>query len=151
MQVVALIDEEDGRFGVAFPDFPGCTTTADTLDDAVARAAVVLAFHVEGLAEDGPLPEPRTLDELRKDRKFRFDAKRAMVALVPYEPSARAVRLNITLDESLLSRVDRAAASVGETRSGYLAEAARDRLARLGGTQPNLVTPPRRRPARTHS
>ena len=35
MQVVALIDEEDGRFGVAFPDFPGCTTVATSLDEAV--------------------------------------------------------------------------------------------------------------------
>jgi|SRR5947209_14110329 len=156
MQVVALIDEENGRFGVAFPDFPGCTTTADNLDDAVARAAEVLVFHVEGLAQDGPLPEPRTLDELRKDRQFRADAKRAMVALVPYEPPARAVRLNITLDEGLLSRVDRAAASAGKTRSGYLAEAARQRLAQhslaqLGGTQPELAAAPRRRAVRTRS
>ena len=108
-----------------FPGFPGCTTTADTLDAAVAKAAEVLAFHVEGLAEGGPLPVPRTLEELRKDRQFRA----ALVALVPYAPPARAVRLNITLDESLLTRVDRAAASAGETRSGFLVEAARRRLA----------------------
>jgi predicted RNase H-like HicB family nuclease len=129
MQVVALIDEENGRFGVAFPDFPGCTTTADTPDAAVAKAAEVLAFHVEGLAQDGPLPVPRTLEELRKVRQFRADARNALVALVPYAPPARAVRLNITLDESLLTRVDRAAANAGETRSGFLAEAARRRLA----------------------
>ena len=129
MQVVALVDEENGRFGVAFPDFPGCTTVADSLDRAIAKAAEVLAFHVEGLAEDGPLPVPRTLGELRKDRAFRADAKHAMVALVPYAPPARAVRLNITLDESLLTRIDRAAANVGETRSGYLAGAAKRRLA----------------------
>lgn len=129
MQVVALIDEERGRFGVAFPDFPGCTTTAADLDTAVAKAAEVLAFHVEGLAEDGAVPAPRTLEQLRKDRQFRADARNALVALVPYTPPARAVRLNITLDESLLQRVDRAAASVGETRSGFLAEAARRRLA----------------------
>ena len=129
MQVVALIDEENGRFGVAFPDFPGCTTTAADLDAAVAKAAEVLAFHVEGLAEDGAVPVPRTLERLRKDRQFRADARNALVALVPYTPPARAVRLNITLDESLLQRVDRAAASAGETRSGFLAEAARRRLA----------------------
>jgi len=91
MQVVALIDEENGRFGVAFPDFPGCTTTADTLDTAVAKAAEVLAFHVEGLAQDGPLPVPRTLAHLRKDRQFRTDARTARVAPVPYAPPARAV------------------------------------------------------------
>jgi predicted RNase H-like HicB family nuclease len=148
MQVVALIDEENDRFGVSFPDFPGCTTTANDLDGAVARAAQVLAFHVEGLAEDGPLPQPRTLDELRKDKQFRMDSKNAVVALVPYNPPSRAIRLNITLDEALLGRVDRAAEVAGETRSGYLARAASQRLARLGGTQPDLVAPPRRRSAR---
>jgi len=129
MQVVALIDEDAGQFGVSFPDFPGCTTIGTSLDDAVTRAAEVLAFHVEGLAEDGPLPVPRTLAELRKDKSFRRDVKEALVALVPYAPPTRAVRINITLDESLLERVDRTAESLGETRSGFLATAARKRLA----------------------
>lgn len=129
MQVVALIDEEDGKFGVAFPDFPGCTTVAGSIDEAVVKAAEVLAFHVEGLAEDGPLPVPRTLAVLNKDRAFRSDAKGAMVALVPYDPPSKSVRLNISLDESLLIRVDKAAERAGETRSGFLAAAARKRLA----------------------
>jgi predicted RNase H-like HicB family nuclease len=129
MQVVALIDEEEGRFGVAFPDFPGCTTVARSLDEAIAKAAEVLAFHAEGLAEDGPLPEPRTLGVLRKDRHFRADAKNALVALIPYQPPSRATRINITLDEGLLSRIDTAASALGETRSGFLAAAARKRLA----------------------
>jgi predicted RNase H-like HicB family nuclease len=131
MQVVALIDEEDGRFGVAFPDFPGCTTVGTSLDEAVSKVAQALAFHVEGMAEDGPLPAPRTLSELRKDVEFRRDVKGAMVALVPvpYEPPSRATRVNITLDESLLSRIDSAAESLGESRSGFLVTAARKRLA----------------------
>jgi predicted RNase H-like HicB family nuclease len=129
VQVVALIDEDEGQFGVSFPDFAGCTTIGTSLDDAVTRAAEVLAFHVEGLAEDGPLPVPRTLAALREDKSFRRDAKDALVALVPYAPPTRAVRINITLDESLLERVDRTAESLGETRSGFLAAAARKRLA----------------------
>jgi predicted RNase H-like HicB family nuclease len=129
MQVVALIDEENGRFGVSFPDFPGCTTVADSLDQAVAKAAEALAFHADGLAEDGPLPVPRSLSALRKDAAFRADAKNAVVALVPYTPPSRATRVNITIDESLLGRIDRAAATAGETRSGYLAVAALRRLA----------------------
>jgi predicted RNase H-like HicB family nuclease len=129
MQVVALIDEEEGRYGVAFPDFPGCTTVAKSLDEAVAKAEQVLAFHAEGLAEDGPLPEPRTLAELRKDAEFRRDAKGALVALIPYQPPSRATRVNITLDEGLLTRIDNAASALGETRSGFLAAAARKRLA----------------------
>jgi predicted RNase H-like HicB family nuclease len=129
MQAVALIDHENDVYGVSFPDFPGCTTTAGDLDAAAARAAEVLAFHVEGLAEDGPIPVPRTLQELQADKSFRADAKGAVILLVPYAPPSKAVRLNITLDESLLTRVDQAAQRAGETRSGYLAAAARRRLA----------------------
>jgi predicted RNase H-like HicB family nuclease len=130
MQVVALIHEEDGIFGASFPDFLGCTTVADTIDAILPKAAEALAFHVEGMVEDGlSLPPVRTLAQLRKDPVFREDSAGAMIALVPYAPPARAARINITLDESLLDRVDRAAEAAGETRSGYLAAAARQRLA----------------------
>ena len=86
MQVIALIDEYKGRYGVTFPDFPGCTTTADDLDAAVARAAEVLAFHAEGLAEDGPLPRVRTLAELSKDPEFKDAARSSVAVLVPFAP-----------------------------------------------------------------
>jgi len=129
MQVVALIHEENGVFGASFPDFLGCTTVADSLDAIIPKAAEALAFHVEGMAEDGlSLPPVRNLTQLRKDPMFREDSAGAMIALVPYAPPARAARINITLDESLLERVDRAAEVAGETRSGYLAAAARQRL-----------------------
>jgi predicted RNase H-like HicB family nuclease len=129
MQAVALIDEENGRFGVSFPDFPGCTTVAASLDEAAAKAGEVLAFHAEGLAEDGPLPVPRTLTQLMSDREFREACRRSIAVLVPYAPPARAVRINVTVDESLLARIDRAAEAAGESRSGYLAEASKQRLA----------------------
>jgi predicted RNase H-like HicB family nuclease len=134
MQVVTLIHEENGVFGASFPDFLGCITVADSLDAIIPKAAEVLAFHIEGMIEDGlELPPVRTLAQLRNDPVFRADSVGAMIALVPYAPPARAARINITLDESLLARVDRAAEAVGETRSGYLADAARRRLAEESG------------------
>jgi DNA end-binding protein Ku len=132
MQVVAMIHHEGDAYGVSFPDFPGCTTVADDLDSALAKAAEVLAFHAEGLAEDGPLPRPRSLSELESDPDFCEDAKQAVLVLVPYEPPTRAVRINITLEESLLARIDRSADAASETRSGYRAEAARLRMGMLG-------------------
>jgi DNA end-binding protein Ku len=132
MHVVAMIHHEGGAYGVSFPDFPGCTTVASDLDGAVAKAGEVLAFHAEGLAEDGPLPHPRSLRELESDPDFCEDAKDALLVLVPYEPPTRAVRVNITLEKSLLARVDRSAEAAGETRSGYLAAAARLRMGMLG-------------------
>jgi DNA end-binding protein Ku len=131
MQVVAMIHQQGDAYGVSFPDFPGCTTVADDLDSAIAKAAEVLAFHAEGLAEDGPLPRPRSLSELKGDPNFCEDGKDAVLVLVPYEPPTRAVRINITLEESLLARIDRSADAASETRSGYLAAAARLRMGML--------------------
>src|ERR1043166_7321303 len=71
MQVVALIHEAKGVFGASFPDFIGCTTVANSLDAIIPQAAEALAFHVEGLIEDGPLQIGRTLAQLRKGTIFR--------------------------------------------------------------------------------
>ena len=127
--VIALIHEEAGSFGISFPDFPGCISTADTLDEAVLRGAQALAFHIEGMVGDGEaIPQPRSLAVLRADADFADDFADAVVAAVPIELPGKAVRVNITLDEHLLQAVDRAAAAIGATRSGYLAEAARVKL-----------------------
>ena len=32
MKVYAFVHEEDGSFGISFPDFPGCISTGDTLE-----------------------------------------------------------------------------------------------------------------------
>jgi predicted RNase H-like HicB family nuclease len=126
---IALVHEDDGRFGVSFPDFPGAVTAGASLDDALRRAADTLNFHVAGMIEDGdPLPRVRTLSELRRHKTFRADAKGALLAVIPVELPGRAVRVNISMDERLLAAVDRAAAAAGENRSAFLAKAAKRRL-----------------------
>lgn len=137
MHVVALIHHEGDAFGVSFPDFPGCITVANTLDTAVAKAGEVLAFHAEGLAQDGPLPRPRSLSELNSDPAFLSDKKDALLVLVSYDPPSRAVRINVTVEDSLLARIDRAAEAIGETRSRYLATSAR---LRMGVVNERMIT-----------
>ena len=51
-----------------------------------------------------------------------------MRALVPVEPVGKAMRINITLDASLLARVYRAAGARHTSRSAFLAYAARRAL-----------------------
>lgn len=128
-RVVMLIHGEAGNYGASFPDFPGATTGADDLDALYVKAAEMLAFHVGGLAEDGePIPGIRSLDALRRDPAFREDSADAIVGLIDVDLPGRAVRVNISVEENLLKRIDHAAASVGETRSGFLASAAKARL-----------------------
>jgi predicted RNase H-like HicB family nuclease len=41
------------------PDLPGCVATGGTLEEVEREMRAAIAFHLEGLAEDGePIPEP---------------------------------------------------------------------------------------------
>ena len=131
---IGLIDEENNIFGISFPDFPGCISTAATLDEVILRGHQALALHVEGMIEDKePVPQPRGLAQLKNDAKsgqwFGDELKNAVIVAVPVELPGKAVRVNISVDEHLLDRIDRAAQAAGQSRSAYLAEAARRRIA----------------------
>src|SRR5215216_2897284 len=133
-QVVMIVHEEGGRFGASFPDFPGCTTVARDLDELYRKAAEVVPFHAAGVAVDGVFPKVRSLAELRRDPTFLEEAAdAALIGFVNAELPGRAVRVNVSIEESLLVAIDNAAKDVNETRSGFLATAARSRLAALHG------------------
>jgi predicted RNase H-like HicB family nuclease len=84
---IALVHkDEDSRFGISFPDFPGAVTAAPTLDEALERAGEALARRVEVMAEDGePIPPPSSFAEVIKDNPD------ALPVLVPL-PLARTAR-----------------------------------------------------------
>ena len=121
---IALIHKEAGSdYGVSFPDLPGCISAGSTLDDARAMAAEALSLHLEGLAEDGDaIPEPSSLEEIMASAENRYGV--AILVDPPRAPE-KAVRVNITLPEALLTSIDKHAEAHGQTRSGFLAEAAR--------------------------
>lgn len=132
-KVAMLVHEENGAYGASFPDVPGCTTVARDLDGLVAKAPEVLAFHIDGLLEDGlASPTFRSLNDLRADPAFKDAAADAAIVLLDYDPPGRTVRVNITLDEGMLHRIDRAAEAAGESRSGFLVSAAKSRLVSAG-------------------
>lgn len=119
-------DLPDAGYGVVFPDLPGCTSEGGTRMEAAKQAAEALAGHVGLIVEDGlALPEPSDVGAALPGWLEGCGRVVAEV-LVPVELPGRAVRANITVDEGLLHRIDVAARSTGNTRSGFLAEAARE-------------------------
>ena len=122
-QYIGLIHKDaDSDFGVSFPDFPGVVTAGTDLDDARAMAEVALAFHIEGLLEDGKaIPEPSSLEDVMADATNR-DGVAILVAMKT--EGKKAVRVNVTLPEDILSQIDAYAEAHGYTRSGFLAKAA---------------------------
>jgi len=127
--VIALIHGKPGAYGISFPDFPGCVSGGASVDEALRRGRDALDFHVESMMEVGePLPTIRDIAEIKTDPEYSEDFADAVVAVVDAEVPAKAVRVNISIDERLLDRIDRAAQASGETRSGFIAAAARERL-----------------------
>lgn len=120
---IGLIHKDpDSDYGVSFPDFPGVATAGTDLDDARRMAEEALAFHVEGMIEDGEaIPEPSSLEAIMSDP----GNSDAVAVLIPLRtPAKKAVRVNITLAEDLLRAIDAHAEAHGLTRSGFLARAA---------------------------
>jgi predicted RNase H-like HicB family nuclease len=127
-EYIALIHKEPTTgFGASFPDFPGAVTVAETLEELRAAAEEVLVFHIEGMMEDGEdIPSASTLDSV----VARDDYKDAVAVLVVKAPDniSPAVRINITIPDQMLKRIDRHAAQHGLTRSGFLVKAARTEI-----------------------
>ncbi len=125
---IALIHKDAASdYGVSFPDIPGVITAGSTLDEARAMAAEALAFHLEGLAQDGEaVPEPSSLEEI-----MAIAENKDGVAVLIEAPAAevKSVRVNVTLPADVLAEIDRYAEKEGFTRSGFLAQAAKKAMA----------------------
>lgn len=126
--IALLRKDPESDFGVDFPDFPGCVTAGETLDEARRMADEALGFHIEGLLADGDsLPAPSSLEAVMADPANR-EAVAFLVTVAA--PPSRHVRVNITLPEPTLQRIDTWSKSRGLTRSAFLAEAALREIAR---------------------
>ena len=135
MRYLAFIHDgpdEDGKttYGISFPDFPGCISAGDSIEEVIARGGEALAFHIEGMIEDGELPpKPRSADDIIADSsldEWRNDARFAWVPVIMDQGSPR--RVNISLDAGLLNAIDSEAKRRGMTRSALLASAARKEI-----------------------
>ena len=130
MRYVSFIHRDDVGYGVSFPDFPGCVAVGETVDEAVRHGCEALAFHVEGLSEDGaPIPSPRSIDAIKHDPEladWRRDADIVLIPLLLDRGTSR--RVNISLDRGLLEAIDDEAEQRRMTRSAFLATAARHEI-----------------------
>lgn len=130
MKFIIAIEPGTGTtsFGVVVPDLPGCFSAGDTLDQAVDNAREAIDLWCATVIEDGgDIPPAKTLTELQADPEFA-----GWVWAVVEVPVERyfgpAEKLNITLPRLLLAKIDDYARAHGETRSGFLAEAARSAM-----------------------
>jgi len=128
-QYIGLIHKDpDSDFGVSFPDFLGVITAGIDLDDARRMAEEALAFHVQGMIEDGEaIPEPSSLETVMADPENR-DGVAILVSLKT--AASKVVRVNVTLPEDVLEQIDAFAEAHGLSRSGFLVQAAKQAMRR---------------------
>jgi hypothetical protein len=98
--------------GISFPDFPGCISAGATLDETLAMGREAPEGRIAVMADP--------------------DYRDGTPVLVPAPVIAsRTVRVNITLPEDALRRIDTFAEEHGLTRSGFLVSAAKKAMAEV--------------------
>lgn len=128
---IAIIHHDDAGFGAAFPDAPGCFAAGENLDTLKRDAARALRSHIDVSAEEGlPVPVARAPEAVLRDAEVRAEMKDAFATLEirPLARSEKVKRINLTVDEFDLDRIDRAAKRSGMTRSAFMVQAAVETL-----------------------
>ncbi len=129
MRFPVVLHTDDGvRFGVTVPDLAGCFSAGDTFDQALDSVVEAIDLHLEGIVEGGgDVPTSRPITEHRASPDF-ADGVWASVEVDVSRFDGRAEKINITLPRRLLAKIDDYARTHGATRSGFLAEAARQAM-----------------------
>ena len=59
MRYAVVIENSGSNYSAYVPDLPGCIATGETLAEAEVAIREAIAFHLDGLREDGsPIPPP---------------------------------------------------------------------------------------------
>ena len=124
-QYLGIAERGDEGWWISFPAFEGVVSAGDTLAELAANARDALATAVELLQEEGEaVPAGIEDDPAGGDYDpAGFRDPRALVVSV--EVGGRSTRINVTMDEGLVTRLDAFGERTGTSRSALLARGAR--------------------------
>ena len=123
----ALIDGDEGAYGVVFPDIPGVGAMGHTVDEALLNAEDALRDYATETERDG--------DELALPSPFQTietPIGNQLVSIPLIRPSGKSVRAGLTLEEDVAEFIDTEARRRGMTRKTYITWMVR-RIAAMGG------------------
>jgi len=117
---VVIHKDDDSCYSVSIPDMPGCFTAGESMLEAVSNVQQAAECHYFG---EPDLPTPSDMEKWIKEPDYK-DGVWVMVDIDLSRLQVKAKRVNITIPENLLSRIDRYVLAHHLTRSGLLAQAA---------------------------
>lgn len=123
----ALIDGENGAYGVSFPDLPGVVAMGGTVDQALVNAEDALRDYAIETERDGQARiAPSAIEDVTPPTGS------TLVSVPLIRLSGRSIRANMMLDEGVIAFIDGEAKRRGMTRTSYVEWMAR-RIAQAGG------------------
>ena len=123
----ALIDGEEGAYGVVFPDIPGVGAMGHTIGEALLNAEDALRDYATESERDGEelaVPSPFQSIETPYGNQ--------LVSIPLVRPSGKSVRAGLTLEEGVAEFIDSETRRRGMTRKAYITWIVR-RIAAMGG------------------
>lgn len=64
MRYAVVIEKAESNYSAYVPDLPGCVATGASLEEVEREIREAVAFHIEGMREDGqPVPQPSSTVE----------------------------------------------------------------------------------------
>jgi len=118
--------DPDGGYRATFPDLPECVVKARDIAELLLAARQALSANLHRSADAGEVwPKPTPIETLSL-------TPGVIPLLVDVAVEDTPVRVNISLGERLVQRLDAAAEARGMTRSGFIAQAVRVSLGERG-------------------
>ena len=64
MRYAIVVEKTANNYSAYVPDLSGCVATGLTVEETEREIREAIAFHIEGLIEDGlPIPQPESIVE----------------------------------------------------------------------------------------
>lgn len=125
--------DKKSAWGVVVPDLPGCFSAGDTVEEAFDNAREAISVYSEVLAEKGNnIPVPKPMSEWQESREYKKGWTWGIVDVPIENFFGPAEKINITVPGRVLKQIDDFARSHGQTRSGFLTQAALEVMRRTG-------------------
>lgn len=116
-------------YGVIVPDLPGCFSAGESIEESIENAHEAIECHIEGLLIDNdPIPAKESIELHLKNPDLK-DAIVAMVDIDLSKLSGKTTRINISVPERFLKKIDAYTSEHGGNRSAFLVDAAMSYMA----------------------